>query len=242
MDNPWSGFSKEKGDPYVLDCDYERIKEFNEQETRANYKLNISQCPEPWLGPVEKPALMVLQLNPRYKPDDPFDSNKLSVLGKLGEPHYGLSTSIAICPKTMKWKLGWWQDCFKQVAIIVGHSLSSDCAYSVQLSKGFQYMAKKVCSVELVPYGSINFDPKHLALHCPDFALELVRAAIKDEVHIVILKGDGHWGRAVRELKGYPHLTVARGPGNRGTRYITPYSCGQNFCKIVKSVCPTCTS
>lgn len=228
MPNPWVNLPPLPSSSYVLPVDVSYVDCFN-KSAAPSHQIVTDQIPEPWLGSAQDACLFVLQLNPRYLLTDAPAAKKHPVIGKLNEPHFGITDRDK-----------WWLSCFKKLALDIGCSLHPDECLKLQLNAGYMHLATRVCSVEYFPYGSNEYSHSLLRLPSQDYSFELVRDALSRGVYIAVMKGYKEWLGAVPELCGYGKLGLLK--GYRGAKYISPASCGDSFYNSLLATLHTCNS
>jgi hypothetical protein len=203
--NPWLALPTKP--PFVLPDDWEIIEKFNRKNTKKNLTLQTEMLPEPFVGSLDAPLVILLQ-----NPGD-GSSKKDRALHRQADfqrrvrachrqevvpyPHYFVD------PKekgpggewTKKWVL-------KELIADFGHST----------------VALGVVFLELVPYHSKNFAHSGLDLPSQDFTLQALQRAIRREATIIIAMGNGDgWIKAVPALDNYRLLfrtsSLMGGPG-----------------------------
>ncbi len=120
MPNPWVNLPPLPSSSYVLPVDVSYVDCFN-KSAAPSHQIVTDQIPEPWLGSAQDACLFVLQLNPRYLLTDAPAAKKHPVIGKLNEPHFGITDRDK-----------WWLSCFKKLALDIGCSLHPDECLKLQ--------------------------------------------------------------------------------------------------------------
>ena len=188
--NPWLALPTKP--PFVLPDDWESIEEFNRKNTKKNLSLQTEMLPEPFIGSLDAPLVILLQ-NPgdgaheedmaRHRmPDFQQKVRACHRQEVVPYPHYSVD------PKEKgpggvwsRRKLKWLIDKF-------GHST----------------VALGVVCLEFVPYHSKNFAHSRLHLPSQDFTLQALQRAIRRKATIIIAMGKGRdWMKAVPALANY---------------------------------------
>lgn len=182
--NPWVNIPNSP--PYVLPEDEIYIDAFNNYSTshptknHSNFLINLQQTPEPRLGPINAP-LVILQQNPScnvvHAPTiaGQVIPNLASVRNEYA-PHEGLRSLAPLDT--------WWRRILAElIEIFPPHQLACE-----------------VCSIEYFPYRSTNFTHSRMRLPSQAYTFDLVRHALKRQAIIVITAMDSSWIQAVPEL------------------------------------------
>lgn len=178
MRNPWQHIPQAA--PFVLPDDRSYIDAYNARETKLDHFVNLNYTPEPRLGPIDAPVVL-LQLNPSYDAAHPEghpnfeDSHRhLESLKDEFHPHVGLVPGEA-----------WWQRCLGALVSAVGNRAQ---------------VARCLCSIEFFPYRSRKFSHGQIRLPSQSYTFELVRAAIDRGAIFVVARNFRLWLAAVPEL------------------------------------------
>jgi len=194
MDNPWRNLPEKA--PYVLEQDRYIIREINYEYGDSPRKIQTQLFPEPFLGNIEAP-IMVLTKNPGFDElNDPFwhtqERMKRLVRNNLLQEHsdypfYFLNPEIQDSPGAV-----WHREKLK--ALIQRTSLIR--------------VAQNVCSVPSFPYHTSKYAgiPKRISeevLPSQRYTRFIIRRAIERNVIIVLGSGKNEWEALVPELFNY---------------------------------------
>lgn len=199
-DNPWKKLGQQR--PFVLEEDRPDIEKFNSiHGDDENKRINLNHTPEPRLGPVTAPVV-ILQLNPSYNKSEPYGpQSEQTILRNLASvrdenyPHLGVITID-----------DWWNKRLRQLMNVpmIGRE---------RLSRG-------ICSVEFFPYRSIKFYHGALRIPSQNYTFALVRERLVSGAIIIIMRGYRLWVAEIPELETHMNQTVFRTKNPQCT-YIT---------------------
>jgi hypothetical protein len=96
-------------------------------------------------------------------------------------------------------------------------------------------LARSILCVEYFPYHSRGFGFKDLPLESQEYGFNLVRSAIHRGAVIVIMRGEKHWTRKLKELRG--HSRVLRLKNWRNVVLSPRNLKGRGFQKMVSAIC-----
>ena len=211
--NPWLALPRKP--PYVLPDDRYAVDEFNQKSRRKETILETEMLPEPFIGSLDAPLVMLLQ-NPgngapeadlaRHRMPDFQQKVRACHRQEVAQyPHYSVNPKEKAHPGGK-----WWQDKLKW-----------------QIKEfGPRVVASGVLSLEFVPYHSTNYAHSRLHLPSQDFTLQALQRAIRREATIIIQMGKGdEWMKAVPGLANYRLLfRTSSWQGNYGAM-ISPNNC-----------------
>ena len=188
--NPWLALPTKP--PYVLPDDWKIIEEVNRKNTKKNLSLQTEMLPEPFIGSLDAPLVILLQ-----NPGDGAHEEDVALHRQadfhrrvrachrqedVPYPHYSVD------PKENGPGGRWWKGQLSELIKDFGHST----------------VALGVVCLEFVPYHSKNFSHSRLHLPSQDFTLQALQRAIGREATIIIAMGKGReWIKAVPELADY---------------------------------------
>lgn len=210
--NPWKSIRESA--PFVLDEDKPFVDAYNERcPPESRYWINTSYTPEPRLGPVDAP-IMVLQANPSYDPKMSSGARdreqirlELESLRNDRSPHLGVLSESQ-----------WWRRSTGGLAKAVGR----------------EHLAAHMCSVEFFPYRSLSFGHSHIRLPSQQYTIALVRRALQDGRLIVLTRTADVWFGAIPELLAARGRNVVHAVNPRRT-FISPGNLTDNgYDKILK--------
>jgi len=182
--NPWHELPMRA--PFVLPGDGLAVDVFNKNVADDNLRLHTETPPEPFLGRLDAP-IVVLLLNPG--------------VSKTGEYGATLADKIRAAEKqTDHFYLGrdnrWWDRLVRQL----------------RRDRPRAELGKSILSIEFFPYRSISFGCGHLRLPSQEFSFALARQAIGRKAAIIVARGERHWIGAVPELGTHSGLIRMRNP------------------------------
>ncbi len=211
MDNPWCLISE---DSKILEIDAPYIDRHNNKFRDLPERcISTIDYPEPFVGsPLAD--IFILLANPgrniyneqsiveRIKNENlsSLFLNNLRHIGNEDFPFYYLNS-------VLDWHPGyeWWNNALKGL---------------VQLSSP-ELLAKKICSVELYGYHSVQCEKAFLknknSLKSSDYSYYMVSKAIAEEKIILLPRAVGEWFKKVPALKDYDNCFIVA--GNRGIEF-----------------------
>ncbi|MGE4073887.1 MAG: hypothetical protein AB7E72_22170 [Lysobacterales bacterium] len=176
--NPWTAIPDRA--PFVLAEDRPFVDAYNslldKDDKKAGYRINTDYTPEPRLGPIDAPVL-ILQANPSYAPGaeqgrEAISRELRSVRDPL-HPHLGAQQEAT-----------WWPQVLKQLI----------------KATSAEQVARGICSVEFFPYRSLGFGHGHIRLPSQQYTFDLVRRALSMERIIIVTRRAHTWFGAIPEL------------------------------------------
>lgn len=194
MDNPWKNTPLES--PYILEQDRYLIREMNYKYGDSLRKIQTQLLPEPFLGNIDAPIIMLTK-NPGFDAlNDPFwhtqeRMQRLARANLLQEPSdypfYFLNPEIQDSPGA-----AWHRE--KLRALIIRTSLLK--------------VSQNVCSIPSFPYHTSRYSgiPKRISediLPSQKYTRFIIRRAIERDTIIVLGSGKNEWGALVPELFNY---------------------------------------
>lgn len=214
MENPWRQLSSNA--PFVLNDDLAVIKAYNQFHEKQDTWINLSHTPEPRLGPVSAPVI-ILQLNPSYLRADlagSTDSDRVrrDMISIKDESHEHLGAALLD---------HWWKP---RLSKLIG-------------DVGTQQLSKRLCSIEFFPYRSLRFGHGQIRLPSQAYTFSLVRNGLARNALFIVARNLELWTSAVPELLSRVNDTVYC-LNNRRSSYYTernlPPGC---YKKIVERLC-----
>jgi hypothetical protein len=179
--NPWLALPDRP--PYVLPQDKAYVCAFNRAlaKTASDYWINLDQTPEPRLGPISAPVI-VLQLNPSYSKSEALPQTdreraerNLASIKNEDREHLGVSRPDA-----------WWTPRLRQLANDVGSG---------------PLLANRICSIEFFPYRSRRFSHGCIRLPSQTYTFSLVRSGIERGALFIVTRNVRLWLAAIPELQ-----------------------------------------
>lgn len=215
-DNPWRRLGRRP--PFVLPEDGPYVEAFNSVHGHdAERRINLYYTPEPRLGPVTAPVVL-LQLNPSYNKDEPYGpteqttSRELRNIGDEGSAHPGVLPGD-----------GWWNRTLRQLVD--------------EPTLGPERVARGICSVEFFPYRSLTFCHGAVRLPSQGYTFALVRERLAGGALVIVTRAYPLWVSAVPELAAGLNRTVFLTNNPRRTTISRGNLPSGVFEKICESLC-----
>jgi hypothetical protein len=170
--NPWRELPMRA--PFVLPGDRLAVDVFNKNVADGNSRLHTETPPEPFLGRLDAP-IVVLLLNPGVSKTGEYDATLADMIraAEKQTDHFYLVRDNR-----------WWDRLVRQL----------------RCDRPRADLGKSILSIEFFPYRSISFGCAHLRLPSQEFSFALVRQAISRRAAIIVARGERHWIGAVPEL------------------------------------------
>ena len=214
--NPWSALPAVA--PFVLPSDAPAVEAFN-QRAAAPLRVETSLLPEPFVGRVEAPVIL-LTLNPGVSAgdfalhEDPAFQER--VLGchrqeKSPYPNYYLDPEVSG----------------------PGAAWVRRIARPLLNEFGDEVVANALTLVEFFPYHSERFAHGKLTVPSQRYTFALVRAAIERGAAIFITRGRELWYAAVPGLRDYRRSFLTRSVQNV---VISPRNCPDGYAAVAASI------
>ena len=169
--------------------------------------LELGLFPQPYAGDLERAELLILLLNPGLDPTDPWGefNNKefrnllernLKQDSLSGEEYPFIWLNPNLC-----WHSGfrYW---FRKLHDVINFISQHDPAFEGSFLQAMKDVSRRIASVELFPYHSMQFDHKPLlTLPSCETAKQFARQAAKSGVRTVVTRGVSDW-----VLTGLPNV------------------------------------
>lgn len=196
--NPWPELPTNA--PFVLPADRTWVENHN-QRSAAEYQYRTELYPEPFAGRLDAPVVL-LALNPGHSPEDArvhasrvyqelWWSNTRQTLDDY--PLFLIHPDLRDAPC-----FKWWTA--KLRFLINRFDLGQ--------------VARNVLEVQLYPYHSRAFRRRKGKLPSQDFAVAVVREAMRRDAVVVLMRSRRIWEEYVPELASYHNLLQLRNPRN----------------------------
>ena len=220
MKNPWLDF--EISDHMVHPLDRDSVDSHN-KIAKPEYKFLTHLAPEPWIGNINAP-LVVLLANPgatksdmQGKPQRGVDEiNQLSIANLKHEitdyPHFFFNPKLA---NTDGYK--WYERRF-------GHLIRETSAENV---------SKKVMTCEMVPYHSFSWKKPKAMPPTQEFTFSIINDAIDREAIILIGRGKTDWMKYLPKLRNYKRYFQ---PASPQCAYLSPKNYRAAFKDILGAI------
>ena len=207
--NPWTSLGSES--PFILDDDRSALDAFN-QTARASYRVETDLLPEPFVGLVDAPIVLLL-LNPGVSDED-FSLHKQA----------DFRDRVLVCHR-------------QEAATYPNYYLHPEASgpgalWTARVLKplinefGSRAVASAVAAFEYFPYHSCKFAHHRLRVPSQDFTFGLLRAALRRHAAVFITRGQRIWEEAVPELRGYAQAFTTR---SRQNVVISPKNCPDGY-------------
>lgn len=199
MLNPWIKLPEQP--PYLLPEDQPLVARHNKQ-VEAIYQFHPEVLPEPYLGRVDAP-IVLLNANPGFSMETaPFFGQphvqrfaRCNLLHeKLEYPFFLLDPALDATQSGARW----WSEKLKPLLQKVSR----------------KQVANTICCIEFLPYRSNKFKPTKDRLYSQNYSFHLVRQAMQRNAVLIIMRSAKHWYRAIPELQQYPQLFELLNPQN----------------------------
>ncbi len=193
MKNPWTDLPKKK--EYVLPCDYEAIKKYNEK-AKEEKKIITDQLPGPYVGNPLKSSVVILSLNPGYNEKEDYilhsrvdfstDLKKNLLHEEIEYPFYYLNPHYKEGGGYRYW-----------------HPFLEDIIKEIGGSNPEKLIAAKIAVIEWFPYRSSTFG--WLKCLCGvksrEYSHELARQAIDNKKVVVMHRALKEWESSIGSLE-----------------------------------------
>ena len=220
MNNPWLNFTASTDMVHPLDR--ESVDLYN-SKAKPEYKFLTHLAPEPWIGNLEAP-LVVLLANPGATKDDMAGTNQKSAdlinqLSILNLTHQNTEYPHFFFDPKLQGTVGhkWYAKRFSQLI----------------RETSPQIMAKNVLSCELVPYHSFSWKKPKQMPPTQEFTYEIVNSAIDRGAIILIGRGKSIWMENVPKLKNYSRYFQ---PSSSQCAYVSRNNYKNAFSEILNAV------
>ena len=214
--NPWRDLPLEP--PYALASDRLILERFN-QKARPDHQIHLDLLPEPFLGSPDAPVVL-LSLNPGFAPEDriPHGDPTFQALSRAQLSHAPSPYPFLLLnPAVEAPGRGWWEK--KLVRLL------ETC--------GRERVARGVLCVEYFPYHSRRFAHARIRVPSQEYSFHLVRAALRREAAIVLMRAERPWLDAIPELVAYPRLYRLR---NRQNVILSAANCPEGYASLVAAL------
>jgi hypothetical protein len=192
MFNPWTQIPR--GAPFVLEIDRLQVDNFN-RSVAPKYQLHLEILPQPFAGTPKTAGVYLLSLNPGFSEKDEYYQSSLESFRLANEHALNLSSNSFFFldqrfSETPAY--AWWSKHLKEVVAVWG----------------IEKTLKKLMVIEFFPYHSRSYKPMKEQLPSQTYSLELVKQAIANKKHIIIMRNEKLWLKHIPELKNYPYTTL----------------------------------
>jgi hypothetical protein len=223
--NPWHHLPSKP--PFILPSDVAAVSSFNKRVKRR-FRIIDHLLPVPYLGLPSAP-IVLLNLNPGYNyQDETRQTTKRFVRAsrncllhkdnKFPFGFYFLDFRIEGSDGDLGPGSQWWRKKF-------GSWMLGEFGRDVA--------ARTFFCVQYFPYRSREFRHLGIILDSQRYGFQLVRAALKRNATIIIMRSARLWHEAVPELRRHPHVFALKNPRNPT---LTKRNCGKGFQYIVRAL------
>jgi hypothetical protein len=215
--NPWQQVPIEPA--YVLSCDSEIVRRYNEEHSDERYRLQLNVLPEPFIGAKTAPVVL-LNLNPGFDDGDPADHQDKEFQALLRGNYEHRDSEYPFYSLNPHFENGgrrWWEKKLKPVL--------SRC--------GREQVARSVLCVEFFPYHSRRFGNGSFRVPSQQYGFQLVRLAIQRGAAIIVMRGRTLWVDQIPELETHSPMFVLSSPQNV---VVSPRNC-KGFEEVVSRIC-----
>jgi len=189
---------------FLSEEDISILEKFNIKKNGTNAEIKTNLLPEPFIGNPLKAKVLLLALNPGFEGSEKkwHADEKFARLIKdniefkeSGYPYYYLNEH-----KDFDGNPGhiWCKRIFKELIAELG---AKD-------------LSKKIACVQYHGYHSKKYSPIGKTLPSQEQTFELVKATMKLEIPIVLMRSKKIWFAAITGLETYEHLIILNNPRN----------------------------
>ena len=215
--NPWVEVPAEP--PYVLPCESELIRRYNERHSVEKYRLQLNVLPEPFIG-TETAPVVLLNLNPGFAAPDPADHERQDFQSLLRN-NYRHSCSefpfYSLDPHFENGGRKWWEEKLKPLIDVCGQKAVS----------------RSLLCIEFFPYHSRRFGNRSFRVPSQQYGFHLARLAIDRGAVVIVMRGRSLWTKEIPELKTYSPMCALNNPQNV---VVSRRNC-KLFDLVVSSIC-----
>ena len=189
MKNPWLGFTHSD---YMVHPDDASAFEDHNSRVEDKYKFVPFLAPEPWVGNVEAP-IVILLANP--------GATKENLAGERETNPYREEFSI----KNLNQSIDQYQHYFLNPLLQddPGGAWWSSRLRELIDATSLEAVARSVLSLETIPYHSMNFKAPRQEMATQEYTYSILDAAVKRGAVILAQRQLSHWAAKVPSLKGY---------------------------------------
>ena len=209
-ENPWVSLPAEP--PFLFPADRPVVEEFNNRTANPNYRIETRLLPEPFVGSINAPILLLL-LNPGVSDEDFALQERTDFQRRVRAchrqepspyPNYYLHPNMS------------------------GPGSRWTARVLKPLIKEFdeRVVASGVTFVEYFPYHSRQFKHSRIRVPSQEFTFRLVRNALCQQATVFISRGQRIWEEAVPELRLYSLAFTTRSKQNV---VISPGNCPSGY-------------
>jgi hypothetical protein len=189
MPNPWLDLPSQP--PFVASIDAEPLARLR-HVLRDRLELKLDLLPQPWTGSIHTAEVFMLALNPGFSPDDYVELRnaeyaeqwRLALSFDTRTPFYFLDPAF-----TDTGGYRWWARRLRELIAVVG----------------IEAVAQHVMCIEQFPYKYVSYRPLGVTLPSQHYSFGLVREAIGQGKHVVIMRSERLWLESVPELREYSY-------------------------------------
>jgi hypothetical protein len=205
--------------PYVLSCDLDIVREYNETHSNEGYRLQLNVLPEPFIGARTAPVVL-LNLNPGFDDEDPADHERREFQAVLRNNYAHRDSEFPFYSLDPRFENGgrrWWEKKLKP--------LIEKC--------GREAVARSVLCIEFFPYHSRRFGNGSFRVPSQQYGFDLVRLGICRGAVIIVMRGRRLWTKEVPQLHGYSPMFILNSARNV---VVSRRNC-EGFDVVVERIC-----
>lgn len=196
MENPWKSFGESLPyDNFILEQDWEFIENHNKKHKETIFEIKIDILPEPFIGNLENPGLILLSLNPGCS-----DHKKVRKLHSSNQEfreavRRNLIHDYTECPfyyldnkfeKTKGFK--WWNKNLK--GLIDG---VKNTAGIKDQDEARHKLGKKLAVIEYFPYASKRYKSLSDIIPSQEYSFKQAKNMLNKNVPIIIIRAKSKW-------------------------------------------------
>lgn len=214
--NPWPDLPLEP--PYALQSDRPILERFN-QDARPEHVIHLDLLPEPFLGAPDAPVVL-LGLNPGFAPEDrvPHSDPTFQALSRAQLCHAPSPYPFLLLNPTVQAPgRRWWEAKLARLLEACGR----------------ERVTRGILCVEYFSYHSRRFAHAKIRVPSQAYSFSLVRAALRREALIVLMRAERLWLETIPELAAYRRLFRLR---SRQNVVLSAANCPDGFDAVVAAL------
>ncbi len=214
--NPWLDLGPAA--PFVHRADRALVEAFN-RDAAPEHRFDLSLLPEPFIGSPDAPVVM-LGLNPGWDPRDAAVHQDARFASAVRDNLVHRSREVPfylLDPALRSPGVEWW---------------TQRLGYLIRATS-LKAVASSVFCIELVAYHSRSFSQRVPSLPSQAYGFALVRAAIRRNALVLVMRSQRAWYRSVPELAGCRRLLRLNSAQNPT---VSPKNCPTGFEAIVRAI------
>jgi hypothetical protein len=215
--NPWWEVPTQP--PYVLPCDSELVRRYNEKHSVEKYRLHLNVLPEPFIG-TENAPVVLLNLNPGFDDRDPVDHMRGEFQNLLRNNYRHCCSEFPFYSLDPRFENGgrkWWGKKLRPLIDICGR----------------QKVSRSLLCIEFFPYHSRRFGNGSFRVPSQQYGFRLAHLAIDRGAIIIVMRCKSLWTEEIPQLETYSPMCVLNSPQNV---VVSPRNC-KLFDSVVSIIC-----